>query len=395
MEKFRWSDEKFAQERVKVSVDFPQGEEINLIESTEYLHDMPIHRSCSYKLKAARDKGLTLLQSGMSGDIMSAAPGGKTTSELRRLFDELDMPVQGKITGPDLKVQCELLCASGWTSIAGGGISYNVPYEGDFTLEQSLKDWQYCDRLVSFYDECGIPINRETSVPPSEILVPPSISNAVSIIEMLMAAGQGVKDITLAQRQYGNMNQDVAAMMALREQAEEYRLFFGFKDLVFTASMHQLKSEFKEDESLDGAGAAYGSMTAAMAGADKVVLEWSGASEAKNLLNMLYGQRLPLSKELETEIAIIKAETKCIISRVLEAAPGDLASGIIKSFETGVLDLPSAPAGYCLGELTTGRDRLGAVRYLNAGRIPLSDELKRFNKRKLQERDEIERGKDS
>jgi len=392
MEKSRWSDEMFAQERVKVSVEFPQDEEINLIESTEFLNDMPIHRSCSYKLKTARDKGLTLLQSGMSGDIMAADPERKTVRELRRLFDEFDMPVQGKITVPDIKVQCELLCASGWTSIAGGGISYNVPYEGDFTIEQSLKDWQYCDRLVSFYEECGIEINRETSVAPSDMLVPPSISNAVAIIEMLMAAEQGVKDITLAQMQYGNLIQDTGAVMALREQAEEYSLFFGFKDLVLTASMHQLKSEFKEDESLEAAVAAYGAMTAALAGADKVVLEWSGAAEAKNLLNMLYGQRLPMSKELETEIAIIKAETKCIISRVLETAAGDLAAGIIKAFEAGVLDLPSAPAGYCLGELTTGRDRLGAVRYLNAGRVPLSVELKRFNQRKLKERDEIERG---
>lgn len=392
MEKFRWSDEKFAQERVKLSVEFPQGEEINLIESTEYLNDIPIHRSCSYKLKTAREKGLTLLQSGMSGDIMTADPGRKAIRELRRMFDELDMPVQGKITGLDLKVQCELLCASGWTSIAGGGISYNVPYEGDLTVEQSLKDWQYCDRLISFYEECGIQINRETSVPPSDILVPPSISNAVAIIEMLMAAGQGVKDITLAQRQYGNIIQDVAAIMALREQAQEYSLFYGFRDLALTASMHQLKSELKEDESLDGAGAAYGAMAAALAGAEKVVLEWSGAHEAKNLLNMLYGQRLPLSKELETEISIIKAETKCILSWVLETAAGDLAAGIVKAFEAGVLDLPSAPAGYFLGELTTGRDRLGAVRYLDAGKIPLSGELKRFNQRKLKERDEIERG---
>lgn len=394
MEKVRWSDEKFAQERVKTSLEFPQGEEINLIESTEYLQDMPKHRSYPQKLKMAQDKGITLLQAGMAGDIMTAAIDSKSVSALRKISDELDMPVQVTITGPDSKVQCELLCASGWTSVAGGGVSYNVPYEGEFTLGQSLKDWQYCDRLISFYDECGIRINRETSVPPSEILVPPSISGAVSIIEMLMAAGQGVKDITLAQRQYGSLVQDVAAIMALREQAEEYLQYFGYKDMILNTSMHQLKSEFRGEESLNGAGASYGAMTAALAGADKVVLEWSGAAEAKSLLNMLYGQKLPASKELETEISIIKAETKCIVSAVIRLGAGDLESGLIKSFKTGVLDLPSAPSEFCLGEVTTGRDRLGAVRYLDTARVPLSYELKRFNKRKLQERDEIERGND-
>jgi methylaspartate mutase epsilon subunit len=393
MEKFRWSDEKFAQERVKASLEFPQGEEINLIESTEYLHDMPIHRSYPRKLKEAQDGGITLLQAGMAGDIMTVAIGSKSVSTLRKICDELDMPVQATITGPDSKVQCELLCASGWTSIAGGGVSYNVPYEGDFNLEQSLKHWQYCDRLVGFYDECGIRINRETSVPTSELLVPPSISGAVAIIEMLMAAGQGVKDITLAQRQYGSLVQDVAAIMALREQAEEYLQYFGYKDVVLNTSAHQLKSEFRGEESLNGAGASYGAMTAALAGADKVVLEWSGAAEAKSLLNMLYGQKLPASKELETEISIIKAETKCIVRSVIRLGAGDLDSGLIKAFKTGVLDLPSAPSEFCLGEVATGRDRLGAVRYLDPARVPLSDELKRFNKRKLQERDEIERGK--
>ncbi|HEY5576177.1 MAG TPA: methylaspartate mutase subunit E [Clostridiaceae bacterium] len=395
MEKVRWSDEKFAQERVKASLGFPQQEEINLIESTEYLRDMPIHRSYPKKLKMAQNHGITLLQAGMAGDIMTAAIDSESVSALRKISDELDMPVQGTIAGPDSKVQCELLCASGWTSVAGGGVSYNVPYEGEFTLEQSLKDWHYCDRLVSFYDECGIRINRETSVPPSELLVPPSISGAVSIIEMLMAAGQGVRDITLAQRQYGSLVQDVAAIMALREQAEEYLQYFGYNDVVLNTSMHQQKSEFHGEESLKVAGASYGAMTAALAGADKVVLEWSGAAEAKSLLNMLYGQKLPASKELETEISIIKAETKCIVSTLIRLGAGDLDAGIIKSFKTGVLDLPAAPSKFCLGEVTTGRDRLGAVRYLDPARVPLSDELKRFNKRKLLERDEVERGKDA
>jgi len=392
MENGRWSDERFAQERVKVAAGFPQGEEINLIESTEYLNDMPIHRNCSYKLKKAHERGLTLLQAGMSGDIMAADPDDRTLDSLRKLFEELDMPVQGKITGPEAKVKCELFCASGWTSISGGGISYNVPFEGDLTLEQSLVDWRYCDRLVSFYDECGMPINRETSVPPSGILVPPSLSNAVAILEMLMAAEQGCRDITLAQRQYGNLIQDTAAMLGLMEQAEEYLQLFGKRNVRLTAAMHQLESEFREDDHLQAAGAAYGVMTAALAGADKVVIEWSGTDEAKQLLNMLSGQRLPLSAEVETEIAVIKAETKCIVSRVLDAAEGNLAAGVLKAFREGSLDLPSGPSSYCLGELTAGRDRLGAVRYLNAGKVPLSDELKRFNRRKLQERDEIERG---
>ncbi|MFP1463438.1 hypothetical protein ACLB1E_28530 [Escherichia coli] len=51
--------------------------------------------------------------------------------------------------------------ASGFTSYEGGGISYNIPYAKRVTLEKSIRDWQYCDRLMGMYEEHGIRINRE------------------------------------------------------------------------------------------------------------------------------------------------------------------------------------------------------------------------------------------
>lgn len=46
--------------------------------------------------------------------------------------------------------------ASGFTSYEGGGISYNIPYAKRVTLEKSIRDWQYCDRLMGMYEEHGI-----------------------------------------------------------------------------------------------------------------------------------------------------------------------------------------------------------------------------------------------
>ena len=62
----------------------------------------------------------------------------------------------------------------------------------------------------------------------------------------------------------------------------------------------------------------------------------SGIKATKMTLNMLQGQRMPMSKELETEIAIIKAETKCMMDKVFELGNGDLAIGTVKGFATGV-----------------------------------------------------------
>jgi methylaspartate mutase epsilon subunit len=101
------------------------------------------------------------------------------------------------------------------TSFEGGGISYNIPYSKNISLEQTIRDWMYVDRLVGLYQEQGISINREPYGPLTGTLVPPSISHAVAIVESLLAAEQGVKDITVGYGQCGNLIQDVAAIRTL------------------------------------------------------------------------------------------------------------------------------------------------------------------------------------
>lgn len=87
--------------------------------------------------------------------------------------------------------------ASGFTSYEGGGISYNIPYAKRVTTEKSIRDWQYCDRLMGLYEEHGIRINREPFGPLTGTLIPPFMSHAVAIIEGLLALEQGVKSITV------------------------------------------------------------------------------------------------------------------------------------------------------------------------------------------------------
>ena len=65
------------------------------------------------------------------------------------------------------------------------------------------------------YEEAGVSINREPFGPLTGTLIPPCISNSVAIIEALLAAEQGVKDITVGYGQCGNLIQDIAAMRSL------------------------------------------------------------------------------------------------------------------------------------------------------------------------------------
>ena len=104
------------------------------------------------------------------------------------------------------------------------------------------------DRLTGLYEENGVSINREPYGPLTGTLVPPCVSHAVAIIEALLAAEQGVKNITVGYGQCGNLIQDVAAIQTLEELTEEYLKKYGYGDVVVTTVLHQWMGGFPADE---------------------------------------------------------------------------------------------------------------------------------------------------
>jgi len=455
IENRKWSEEKFLQVRGEVLSQWPTGKDVDLKEALEYLGKIPTHKSFPSKLKLAKESGITLTQpragvalidqqiellkylqeqgeadllpstidsytrqnkynecelginesKAQGRSLLNGFPGvNHGVTGCRRVFEAVNLPLQARHGTPDARLLSEIIHASGWTSNEGGGISYNIPYAKNVSIEKSLLDWQYCDKLVGFYGEHGIAINREPFGPLTGTLVPPSMSNSVAIIETLMAVEQGVKNVTVGYGECGNLIQDVAAIRALEEQTEEYLRNYGYSDVFVSTVFHQWMGGFPQDEAKAFGVISNGAVAAALAGVTKVIVKTpheamgiptkeanaSGLKATKMVLNMLRGQRLPGSKELETEISIIKAETKCIIDKVYDLGRGDLAQGIIIAFESGILDIPFAPSKYNLGIMIPARDNKGAVRYLDFGNVPLSKELKKYNGMKLQERANFE-----
>lgn len=452
----RLSDGEFFEIRKDVLSHWPTGKDVDLQEAVDYLKKVPDEKNFAKKLRKAKEDGVTLAQPragvalidkhiellnylskeggadllpstidsytrqnrynecevGINESIkagrslLNGFPGvNHGVKGCREVFENVDKPLQARHGTPDSRLLAEIIHASGWTSNEGGGISYNIPYAKSVTIEKSLADWQYCDRLVGFYEEQGIEINREPFGPLTGTLVPPSTSNAVAIIEALLAAEQGVKSITVGYGQCGNLIQDVAAIRALEEQTEEYLKRFGYNDCVVTTVFHQWMGGFPEDESKAFGVISLGSTAAALAGATKVIVKTpheaigiptkeanaSGIKATKMTLNLLAGQRMAMSKELELEINIIKAETKCMIEKLFEVGGGDLAIGTVKGIESGVIDIPFGPSKYNLGKMMPARDNNGAVRYLMTGNIPFTKELIDFNRERLEERAKFEK----
>jgi len=451
----KWTEEEFFKVRQEVLNHWPTGKDVDLEKAAEYLKKVPEHKSFPAKLKKAKEEGITLaqpragvaliedhinllkyLQDVGEADLLPSTIDSYTRQNryneceigleesrkagrsmlngfpavnhgvegCKRVFEAVDLPLQARHGTPDARLLSEIIHAAGWTSNEGGGISYNIPYAKSVSLEKSLLDWQYCDRLVGLYEEMGISINREPFGPLTGTLVPPSISNAVAIIEGLLAAEQGVKNITLGYGQCGNLVQDVAAMKALEEQANEYFKMYGY-DVYLTTVFHQWMGGFPQDEAKAFGVISWGSATAALAGATKVIVKTpheavgiptkeanaQGIKATKQTLNLLRGQRLPMSKELEEEIKLIKMETKCIIDKVFEVGKGDLAQGVVKAFEMGILDIPFAPSKYNAGRILPARDNNGAVRILEFGNIPFTHEIKDFHRKQLEERAKVEK----
>jgi methylaspartate mutase epsilon subunit len=451
----RLDDGEFREIRKEVLQQWPTGRDVNLDEGFAYHKALPAHKIFSRKLNQAKARGATLIQprAGVAlihehielltylqdkgeADLLPTTIDSYTrqnryqkaemgieesvkagTSKLngfpavnhgvaacRQIIETLDTPIQIRHGTPDARLLAEISLAGGFTSFEGGGISYNIPYAKSALPEQTVSDWQYVDRLTGIYEEAGIPINREPFGPLTGTLVPPCVSHSVAIIEALLAATQGVKNITVGYGQCGNLMQDVAAMQSLMSLTEAYLKEYGYHDAAVSTVLHQWMGGFPQDEAKAFAVISWGSAVAALSHTTKVIVKTphealgvptmeanaQGLRCTKQMISMLQDQRIN-PKLLAEERRIIEQETRCIVDKCFELGGGDIAKGSVAALQAGVIDIPFAPSKFNAGRLLPARDNEGAVRILDPGSLPLSKELMDFHKAKIEERAKIER----
>lgn len=323
----------------------------------------------------------------------------------REVTSALNKPVQVRHGTPDARLLTEISIAGGFTSYEGGGISYNIPYSKNHSLEKTIAHWQYADRLIGLYEEAGVTINREPFGPLTGTLIPPSISNSVAVIESILAATQGVKDLTVGYGQCGNLIQDVAAIKALTNVTREYLDKFGFNDVRITTVFHQWMGGFPQDEAQAFGVISWGAAAAVLAKATKVIVKTpheamgvptkeanaAGLRATKQLVSMLQDQDFRDIPAVIAESEIITKEMHCILNKVEELGKGDYVLGAIAAFEAGVIDIPFAPSRFNAGKVMPARDNTGAVRLLDAGNLPFTQDLLDFHRLKLEERGRYEK----
>lgn len=450
-------EDQFMKLRQEVLAQWPTGREVNLEEAYAFHRSLPESRIFSKKLIAAKAQGKTLVQPRAGVPVISehvkllqylqdqgeadllpttidsytrqnryeeAENGIRESMRLgramlngfpavnhgvsgcRHVVNSVKVPVQVRHGTPDARLLTEIAYAGGFTSYEGGGISYNLPYCKNVPLERTILDWQYVDRLTGLYEENGISINREPYGPLTGTLVPPCVSHAVAIIEALLAAEQGVKNITVGYGQCGNLIQDVAAIGTLEELTEEYLKAAGHEDVVVTTVLHQWMGGFPADEAKAFGVISLGSTIAALAKATKVIVKTpheaigiptmeanaAGLRCTKQVVNMLSDQTFQ-NESLELEKEIIRKETRLIVNKCLELGDGDIALGVCRGVKAGVVDVPFAPCRANAGQMLPARDNEGAVRIMTIGNLPFDQELKDFHAGKMAQRARVEKRK--
>ncbi|SEM10143.1 methylaspartate mutase [Streptacidiphilus jiangxiensis] len=299
----------------------------------------------------------------------------------RELNEAVAAPLEIRHGSPDAELLFGVSVAAGITSFEGGGISYNLPYSKDVPLAESLAAWTTVDRVCGELAELGIVIDRELFGTLTAVLVPPSISLAISVLEAVLAARAGVRCISVAYPQGGHLAQDVAALRAIPLLATRY-LPAG---VTTHAVLHEFMGVFPRRRGDAEDLILYGALVARLGGATKIITkthqEAAGIPDTQaNVEGLRLADRAnsPLLDFLSVDEARVQEELEWILAEVDEIVGPvldrgeDLAAAVVEAFADGTLDIPFSASRHARSEVIPARDKQGAIRYLSAGRLPLS-----------------------
>ncbi|MDP6346082.1 MAG: methylaspartate mutase subunit E [Alphaproteobacteria bacterium] len=425
------------------------GSDIELDEALAYLRSLPETKNCARALAAAKAAGETLLQpraavptieaqialmrclaeegdadilptqvdsysrtldfdqakAGLEQSLESGQPKlngfpfvAHGVAGTRQVTEALAKPFCMRQVTPDTRLVAEVAMAGGYTGVTSHAIDGVVSFSKNFSFEESIKCYQYVDRLAAHYQENGAPIYREYRGMVDAVHLPPSLIIATSILEALMGAAQGVKVMGVCSFVCGHMMQEAAGLRVLQQLAEEYLARFGHGDVtVFSVANHWL-GQFPEDEARAHALINVATAAAVLGGATEIIVksvqegkgiptkEANAASlrSVRAVLRTFKVQGEVLDRTLlAEEAAIIEMEARALLEKTLELGDGDAAKGTVRAFEAGVLDSLLAPYRGLKGEIMIVRDGHGAMRYLDHGNLPLPAEAIAYNRERL------------
>jgi len=323
----------------------------------------------------------------------------------RELIAAIDKPAI-MLTGTTMpKLTSEIAFAGGYSGYLGSGIAYTTSYIKELSIEDGIRNYQYLDRLAAMYAEHGVDLHRRQPSFLTGTNIPPSIAIAISVLDCLLAAAQGVRNYGLEMGETMHLVQDAAAVAVCDAMCQEYLARKGYRDIFTSVTLLHWMGAWPQDEAQAAALISYGGTLAAVSGAASVTTKSTheafgiptpkanaeGLRTTRMAIYLARNIRLDGMKAYEDEKTLIAREVRAIVDKVLEMGDGDAAIGSVRAFDAGVLDVPWSPNRHCKSRVLPARDVDGMLRILDPGLMPFPRDVLALHDERLRKRAERER----
>jgi methylaspartate mutase epsilon subunit len=303
----------------------------------------------------------------------------------RQLYRDIDKPISLRHGTPDARVLVEIAIAAGIMEIEGGGLTYNLPYSERFPIDKSILYWQYVDRLCASYSTPGRVVHRESFGPLTATMVPPMMVAVIELIELMLAAEQGVKSFSVSFGQTGNIDQDIALGRVLLEKGRSYLEQFGFADVNLYLVYHQWMGAFPAEGGRARYLIALAAMISQFVGADKVVAKTryealgvptidanlESVQEIKYLFDIFPRTGVVHSEAITRETELISSQVEYAMQAIFNL-PGDAFwESVYQAFCKGFIDVPFSPHRQNANKMLTLRDNAFGIRIKEPGAVPM------------------------
>jgi hypothetical protein len=180
--------------------------------------------------------------------------------------------------------------------------------------------------------------------------------------------------------------------------------------VIVTTVFHQWMGGFPQDEAKAFGVISWGSATAALSKATKVIVKTPheaagvpdhGSQRARPALHQAGHQHACATRPAPPPTWSRRRRSSGVrpahlLDKCFELGNGDIAVGAVRAVQAGVFDIPFAPSRYNAGKMLPARDNTGAIRILEPGNMPLPKEhAATLTSAKIEERAKVEKRKAS
>jgi methylaspartate mutase epsilon subunit len=292
-----------------------------------------------------------------------------------------DFPIQVRHGTPLPDQVFGAILEAGIDATEGGPMSYCLPY-GRVPLADSLDSWSRCTRLFSTLAVAGtVPHLESFGGCMLGQLCPPALLVAITLLEGLFFVRHGMRSVSLSYAQGSNSEQDLGALLALRDLAAE-RLEGAEWHVVVYTFMGMFPRTPEGARTLIEESA----RVAARAGAERLIVKTVAeahhiATIEENVQALTWADRAARTGDGDWNDSRISWHREVVLQQarsILDAVLGldaSLDRAIQLAFRKGYLDVP-----YCLhpdnrNRATSWLDHDGSIFLADPGNIPLPSRL--------------------